>query len=83
MWVDDQPVPGTRADPWVRVKSAAAWFLGIGFIDVIQLDFHGIVRGVQLNRFDLCCLEFVMAAIGKAGYKAGSDVILDATGWVD
>ncbi len=32
MWVGDQPVPGTRADPWVRVKSAAAWFLGIAFV---------------------------------------------------
>lgn len=30
MWIDGAPVPGTYADPWVRVKSAPIWVLSIG-----------------------------------------------------
>jgi hypothetical protein len=30
IWVDGQPVPGTYADPLVRVKSAPIWVLSVG-----------------------------------------------------
>jgi len=30
MWVAGVPVPGTYADPWVRVKSAPIWVMAVG-----------------------------------------------------
>lgn len=30
MWVSGTPVPGTYADPWIRVKSAPIWVMSIG-----------------------------------------------------
>lgn len=34
IWVDGAPVPGTYADPWIRVKSAPIWVLSVGFFAV-------------------------------------------------
>ena len=34
MWIDGAPVPGTYADPWIRVKSAPIWVLSIGIAAV-------------------------------------------------
>lgn len=30
MWIAGKPVPGTYADPWIRVKSAPIWVMSIG-----------------------------------------------------
>jgi hypothetical protein len=34
IWIDGEPVPGTYADPWIRVKSAPIWVLSTGFFAV-------------------------------------------------
>lgn len=34
MWIDGAPVPGTYADPWIRVKSAPIWVFSIGIAAV-------------------------------------------------
>lgn len=34
MWIDGTPVPGTYADPWIRVKSAPIWVASIGIAAV-------------------------------------------------
>ncbi len=34
IWIDGEPVPGTYADPWIRVKSAPIWVLSVGFFAV-------------------------------------------------
>lgn len=34
MWVSGVPVPGTYADPWVRVKSAPIWVISTGLASV-------------------------------------------------
>jgi hypothetical protein len=34
IWIDGAPVPGTYADPWIRVKSAPIWVLSVGFFAV-------------------------------------------------
>jgi hypothetical protein len=34
MWIDGKPVPGTYADPWIRVQSAPIWVLSIGILAV-------------------------------------------------
>jgi len=34
IWLDGEPIPGTYADPWIRVKSAPIWVLSVGFFAV-------------------------------------------------
>lgn len=34
IWLDGAPIPGTYADPWIRVKSAPIWVLSVGFFAV-------------------------------------------------
>ncbi len=85
IWVDGAPVPGTYADPWIRVKSAPIWVMSTGALAVWRALYLAPERpwpaGTWANLLFAVSLVASALAMRRASYAAHILALITTLVW--